>query len=134
MGSHVQNLFAVRSSLKSKDAAMPRGGARPGAGRKRRPAAQPMAPFDLVERLAAMPSGPVGRQRRTVLALAAYGAPVSHIAAALGIEPRQLTEFFGTQIYEGGLSPVRMSSGRSGSACERGTAHRACTFAGTLTG
>lgn len=80
---------------------MPRGGARPGAGRKRRPAAPPVAAFDLAERLHCMPAGPIGRQRRVVLTMASYGVPAAHIAAALAIDEPRLREFFGVDLRDG---------------------------------
>jgi hypothetical protein len=66
---------------------MPRGGRRPGAGRPRKPIAPKsvIERFDLTDRLRAMPSGSEGQRARFVLAMAAYGASESEIAAALDV-------------------------------------------------
>jgi hypothetical protein len=70
---------------------MPRGGRRPGAGRPAKPIppAQPSL-FDL--RLNRMPRGSRGRRARFVLAMSAFGARETEIAAALDLTPSQLTE------------------------------------------
>jgi hypothetical protein len=65
---------------------MPRGGRRPGAGRPRKPVVSKpvMRRFDLTERLHSMPGGE-GQRGRFVLAMAAYGAAETEIAAALDV-------------------------------------------------
>src|SRR5215216_3084638 len=60
--------------------AMPRGGHRLGAGRKRS-TGKPSFDFQLQERLRGLPVGEEGLLHRVVLALATYGALVGDIAA-----------------------------------------------------
>jgi hypothetical protein len=66
---------------------MPRGGKRPGAGRPRKPVLPKpvLRRYDLTDRLRTMPGGRQGQRGRFVLAMAAYGAPESEIAAALDV-------------------------------------------------
>jgi hypothetical protein len=73
---------------------MPRGGKRPGAGRPRKPIVPKPAigRFDLIDRLRAMPSGSEGQRGRFVMAMAAYGAAESEIAAVLDITASELLD------------------------------------------
>jgi hypothetical protein len=50
-----------------------------------------------------MPAGPVGRQRRAVLTMSAYGVPEAEIAAALAIDEARLVEFFTDELQTGAV-------------------------------
>lgn len=84
---------------------MPRGGYRPGSGRKARPIPPEVAGLGrypaLVERLNGMPSSPAGRRRRVVLALAAHDASEGTIAAALAISEDELRRRYPEELATG---------------------------------
>ena len=84
---------------------MPRGGARPGAGRPRKPlpaAVVDVRQFpDLVARLAKLPKGTIGLPRRAALALGAYDVPDDVVAAALGLTVDRAIEFYGDDLRHG---------------------------------
>jgi hypothetical protein len=78
---------------------------RAGPGSHRRPlVGKPFATTcDLFERLERIPSGPLGRQRRVVTAMAAYGAPHEEIACVLAIGEEHLRDSFAEDLAIGAL-------------------------------
>ncbi len=79
------------------------GGRRPGAGRKRRPPVVPKPAFLVREQIEELPDDELGRQRRCVMALAAYGARDDEIGAAVGLDPEALVERHGRDLRRGRL-------------------------------
>src|SRR4051812_16697574 len=77
------------------------GGRRAGAGRKRRLSVAPRPAFLVRDQIETLPDTELGRQRRCVVALAAYCASDDEIGAAIGLDPAALVKRHGSYLKQG---------------------------------
>ena len=123
-------------SKNQKETIMPRGGRRPGAGRPRKPTPPlQVNPFDLTDRLNRMPGGRRGRRARFILAMSAFGASETEVAAALDVCPGQLSKSDRDQMQTGrcvaemNILDQMWTKARAGNVTALLWLHRRITFA-----
>lgn len=79
-----------------------RGGARPGAGRKRRQQPKLISPIEfLLSRLKSMGDDDNSKIRKTVVSLSAYTATHDEIAAVIDVAPEMLRDKFAEELKIG---------------------------------